>query len=170
MIVIPPGRYSLWQGFDLILRQELSLGIGGIIHLSGDNGSGKSSFLRRLLIPRLQEIKPDIYQLYFEQQSALQLFSVKAHAAFQKPPRQINNEEQMTDYLLDNLELAMRKQSRPVILMIDESPRLESIISRVRQHPVCIVFASHHSRIQDARSISFNPINPGLSEASCHDG
>ncbi|MDZ4182589.1 MAG: hypothetical protein U1B83_06915 [Candidatus Cloacimonadaceae bacterium] len=152
------------------MRQELSLGIGELIHLSGDNGSGKSSFLRRLLIPQIQAQQADIYQLYFEQQSALQLFSVKAHAAFQKPPRQINNEEQMTTYLLDNLELAMRKQSRPVILMIDESPRLESIVERVRQHPVCIVFASHHSKIQDARSISFMPINPSLSEASCHDG
>jgi len=75
---------QIWPGFRLELPAPLEFQTGFRYHLRGLNGSGKSSFLSRVLLPRLIG-NVSYYNLYFEQQMSLQLDAVRAYAALCKP-------------------------------------------------------------------------------------
>ncbi len=121
MLIIPPGRRCLYKDFELDIPEALHLVTAQRYLILGANGSGKTSFIRHILIPALWEDPERQYILYVEQQMRGQLLALKAHAVYDDYQDQVNDEAGAVDYLLFDLRRCLQRQRRPVMLIIDES-------------------------------------------------
>jgi ABC-type dipeptide/oligopeptide/nickel transport system ATPase subunit len=154
MIQLPAGKREIWPGFTLNLPQSLEFAPGSSYHLKGANGSGKSSFIHRILLPALQD-RDDLYILCLEQQMHLQIYALSAIAAIFKPEYSIRNEEDVWRYLWD--DLASRADSFPVYVIADEAHQLK--IPAAPERPVCLIYSSHQYQQEKARIIEFVQID-----------
>jgi len=164
------GRYEIWDGFTLELPRSLHFEYGNIYKLVGGNGSGKTSFINRLLLPALRENWDERYLLVLQQQMFRQLYVIKAHAALSKYPVPIRTERDAVNYMLHDLEQAQAKAPRPVFAILDESPTPDKFISalRSRKEPFCAVFCSHNQIIiSDLNYIGFE--KAGTSGSMVHE-
>ncbi len=157
MTVIPAGKHLLWQQFNLEICCSIAFEQGKHYHLQGENGSGKSSFINRILIPRLKE--SGCYILLFEQQMALQLHAIKAHAAIFSPGRRIVSEQDVISYLLDDLKATYMNKPRDVYIIADESHELMMLSECSIPH--CLIYTSHHLVLENAVNIEFSLVDPG---------
>jgi ATPase subunit of ABC transporter with duplicated ATPase domains len=166
---IDEGLLQVWPEFALDIKSGLDFNPGEFYHLSGANGSGKSSFITRILIPRLLA-GPTAYVLYLEQQMRYQLWSVKSYASMIQPRREIKTEADAVTYLLGNLESALARESRPCYVILDESHHTREVRERLKQGfgDVCLIYTSHERVPDTARVISFTSINPSLSEVNAN--
>jgi ABC-type ATPase involved in cell division len=89
VIRLESGTYPVWDDFSLELTSDLTFSSVALYYLHGANGSGKSSFIERLLIPSLRNQR-DIFLLYFEQQMHFQIQAVKAYASIMPPRKEIH--------------------------------------------------------------------------------
>ncbi len=165
-MLIEPGRYDVWPDFSLSVSSALEFLAGGRYHLQGANGSGKSSFLSRVLLPRLRS-RADVFALYFEQQMRYQLPAMKAYASLLPPHRLIGKEADAVQYLLDDLLACVKQESRPIYVLVDESPQAPLIrdFLSIEIPSACLVFSAH-TNIMPARPILFTPRSNILSEIS----
>ncbi len=169
--VIKSGTYQIWKEFSLNLPLDLTFSVGLSYLLQGNNGSGKSSFIRKLLIPYLQNCADKQYVIYIEQQIQSQFIAVKANALLRKTGIEINSPEAMITYLFRSLSCKQLHQPRPLIIILDEVPYLtllEEQLSTLKTFQPCII-ASTHLETQrflpdDARSILFREIDNAKSE------
>ncbi len=67
LLEIPRGRVRLYRKLELRFPEALSLYHGYRYWITGDNGAGKSSFLRHVLLPALQVLKPSPHLSYIPQ-------------------------------------------------------------------------------------------------------
>lgn len=165
-MIITAGTHLIWPGFKLENSEAIELQLGSIYHLRGANGSGKSSFIKQLLLPTLLAKRQDHYIIYLEQQMHKQLYALKAGAALAAYPQQIECEADAVDYLLHDLGAALQLQSRSVYAICDESPCLQHFITRLQQMnvPSCVLFSSHEPNPGlSNRCIDFAPLNQQLS-------
>lgn len=121
MLSIPAATYPCWPGFDLLLETDLVFTGKRVIYLSGSNGSGKSSFITKVLLPKVKVTATPCYTIYLEQLFHLQAYSIKAEAALKHPEKRLLSNADCLAYLLNDLELAQKKQLRPVLAFADES-------------------------------------------------
>lgn len=119
LIQLCKGTFPLWNAFELELVADLEFKSGKVYHLDGRNGSGKSSFIRKCLLPRIMEKR--IGYLYLEQQMHTQLSAIKANAALANYPESIHSEAEAVDYLLYDLEKCHRKAEQACFVIWDES-------------------------------------------------
>lgn len=164
---ISSGSYRVWEGFSLSFDRDLDLIRGNSYMLRGENGSGKSSFLKQILIPALVLQASSQYLLYFEQQMMRQLYAIRADAALKNYPKALKTEEDCIHYLLDDLAKALAKQTRPVYALIDESAHLEYICRKLQglSSDLILIFADHHHQPSTGvtEHIDFIPQSPYLS-------
>lgn len=141
---IKQGIYQVWPGFSLELKQDI-LFKPGVYQLQGENGTGKSSLYKKLLLPALQAESDKLYILYIEQMMKGQFYALKAHAALSGYTGRINTESECVDYLLQNLEKALAQNKIPVFAMVDESTALKHILDRLQvlQPDFTLIFSSH---------------------------
>lgn len=101
MLTIPRGRYPVRPSLTVHLDGPLELSPGRFWIIAGDNGTGKTSFVKAVVLPRVLEHlrrsrptrpwwkksapAPEMTEsgllLYVDQEFGLQYYSVKAHAA-----------------------------------------------------------------------------------------
>lgn len=164
-MLIEAGSYPIWQDFTLWVEYELEFRQGGFYHLTGQNGSGKSSFISQLLLPRLLAL-PHRYVLYLEQQMHLQLFTVKAFSAMNKANPILADESMATQFLLKDLKKSFDQVPRDSYLIMDETLYIDSHLAYVRQYlqTCCIIYTSHQSIQPEAESIIFEPVSVELSK------
>jgi ABC-type multidrug transport system ATPase subunit len=160
MIECKSGRHQVWSEFALNIRTPLRFEQGCRYHLHGDNGSGKSSFINRILLPLLKD--SSCYILLFEQQLALQLHAIKAHAAIFNPKRSILNESDMIRYLYDDLAIAYLQHPKDTYIISDESHYPELLLRCSTHH--CLIYTSHNVFVDNAQQVRFDLVNPELSE------
>jgi hypothetical protein len=143
--IIPASDYQVWTDFKISFNNDLSLTTGNIYSLKGNNGSGKSSFIRKILIPYLQKNPQNQYVMYIEQQVQSQLDAVKSYTAMQKPPVRIETTEEMTTWLMANLKDSVQKAPRPVFLILDECSisNINLITSGFEANQICFLYVSH---------------------------
>lgn len=163
MLKLKAGRRQVWQSFALDITDEISFEMNFSYQLCGVNGSGKSSFLQKILVPALQE-QADCYIVYLQQQMHLQLFALKAHAAFKAPGTRINSSTDAAKYLLEDLEKAYAIQPRDIYLIADECPCLEAL--QQLKLPHCLILIDHHERVAAAQTIRFETLNSALSKVT----
>lgn len=156
---------AVWRDFTLDIPQALEFQAGVSYHLQGANGSGKSSFISQLLLPRLLE-DSSCFKLYFEQQMNLQLHAVKAYASIIQPHHTLSGEQDLTLYLLEKLRASYEREARPLYVLVDESPYAGLIHDFLLQYlpSACLIFSSHTNPFPAARQICFNLENPGRSK------
>lgn len=163
MIVVPSGVLSCWQDFSLCLEHNLEFHPGTSYYLSGNNGSGKSSFITQILLPLLQLHKDTLYRIYVQQLFHKQGYAIKAHAAIHKPNLKLRSEEDCLQYLLNNLQEAFISEQRPVFFIADESHYLPLINSffETLDAPCCLIYCEHgdSSLTSQAKTIVFQPLS-----------
>lgn len=167
-MLLPKGNYPVWENFALTLSADLDLGPG--IHcLSGANGSGKSSLLTRVLLPRLLKT-PAVYCIYFEQQMHVQVTAIKAYASVIKPHRRIKGEADAVDFLLEDLLRAWKKEPRPCYVVMDESLFAERVLDFLQTNlpAFSLVYSAHTELFSADQTIRFQPLSPTRSEVYVH--
>jgi len=165
VLKIEASLHPIWKDFSLRIETCLEFSPGGTYHLNGANGSGKSSFITRLLLPRLL-VLPDIYTLYFEQQMHYQIQTAKAYASLIKPHAEIKTERDTVDFLLNNLRMSVEAENRPCFIVLDESSFQLQINDFLHKHipSCCLIHASHAAPVPATQRICFEPVSPGLSK------
>ncbi|MCB5284925.1 MAG: hypothetical protein LHW45_04965 [Candidatus Cloacimonetes bacterium] len=165
---LPKGDYPVWDSFALTLSADLALG-PGIHYLSGANGSGKSSLLTRVLLPRLLKT-PAVYSIYFEQQMHVQVTAVKAYASVIKPHRRICGEADTVDFLLEDLLRAWKNEPRPCYVVMDESLYAERVLDFLQAHlpAFSLIYSAHTALFSADQTILFQPLSPTRSEVYVH--
>lgn len=163
-MLISKGDHQVWEGFALSLSADLSFG-PGIHYLQGANGSGKSSFITRVLLPRLRQ-NPDRYCLYLEQQMQLQVNAIKAYASVIKPRRMVNSESDTVDFLLDNLIRAHNSVPKTCCVVMDESLFAERVLFFLQSHlaSFSLIYSAHTLRFPADQTITFQPLSPTRSK------
>ena len=150
MITLPAGKREIWPGFTLDLSTALYFQPGASYYLKGANGSGKSSFIHRVLLPELSGRK-DLYVLCLQQQMHLQLYALRAQAAIFKPGFAIRQEADIWRYLWQ--DLAERQDMLPVYVIADEAYNLD--IPQDLQRPLCLIYSSHRYQLEAAQILEF---------------
>ncbi len=161
---IPTGELQIWNNFSLWIEHDLEFETGKTYHLQGNNGSGKSSFLSRVLLPHLQNSSS--YLLYLQQQMHTQLYAVQAYAAVMKPPQILKTEQEVVNYLGNDLVRNYQLSPRPAFVLVDESrfeAELVGIIS-LNCPLTCFILASHHGQPSGATLVRFEPVTPNRSK------
>jgi ABC-type sugar transport system ATPase subunit len=144
--IVPASNCPVWSVFSIEVTKDISFECRRHYQLTGDNGSGKSSFLKRILIPQLLTNPSQQYVLYIEQQIQSQFDAVKAYAALQKPPVQISSFEEMVDFQLQTLSEQLKVQDRPCFIILDEcqfTQRIVQTLSRLKIKQYCLLYVSH---------------------------
>ncbi|HOY84979.1 MAG: hypothetical protein PHG32_04455 [Candidatus Cloacimonetes bacterium] len=167
-MLLPKGDYRVWDDFALTLTADLGFR-PGIHYLSGTNGSGKSSLLTRLLLPRLLNTN-SVYSVYFEQQMQLQVTAVKAYASVVQPRRKINSEADTVDFLLDDLLQAWQSEPRPCYVVMDESLFAERVLDFLQANLLAfsLIYSAHTALFSADQTILFQPLSPTRSEVYVH--
>ncbi|HON32055.1 MAG TPA: hypothetical protein PLE41_00690 [Candidatus Syntrophosphaera thermopropionivorans] len=165
MIRLESGTYPIWDDFSLELTSDLTFSSVALYYLHGANGSGKSSFIERLLIPSLRNQK-DIFLLYFEQQMHFQIQAVKAYASIMPPRKEIHNEMDTVDYLLNNLLFNYSQEPRPCFIVMDESPYELKIYEFIKQYipDYCLIYSAHSELLPATKTLEFIPVSPSFSK------
>lgn len=168
---IEASRRQIWPEFSLDITSDIQFSPGRIYHLDGPNGGGKSSFITRLLLPRLLE-RQDIYTLYFEQQMHHQIQTVKAYASIFPPHREINAEAQTVRHLLEDLKKNLASERRPCYVVMDESHQEKQVYDFLQtlDSDYCLIFSSHDLSLPEAERIVFEPVSPVLSKVYVPQG
>ena len=164
--LIPKSIYTIWSDFRLEIQHDIKFETGCCYHLKGQNGTGKSSFIKKILIPLLQNQTSEQCILYLEQQVQSQFDAIKAHAALQKPSVHINTVDGMFDYQLKQLSFQLDTEPRPVIIILDEtifSDLINPWLSKTGIESICLVYISHQdfvfSGFTKVKEIAFKPIS-----------
>lgn len=168
--LIKASTNNVWSDFKIEVTADLVFEAGSIYQLDGDNGTGKTSFIKKVLIPEIL-LNPDRqYLMYIEQQIQSQFDVVKAYAALQKPAVQIHTFTDMVDYQLYKLSQQLITQSKPCFIIIDESSLLTRIVqtlSRLKVKQYCLVYVSHQKCEipvnKEILHLKIESINTGLS-------
>ncbi len=157
--------YQVWKSFSLQFDNKISFENGMTYRLSGSNGSGKSSFIKRVLIPELQ--KSQIRYLYVEQQVQNQLYAIKADAAIKKYAYSINDDGSVVDYLLQSLIEAEPDYNNPCVFILDETQHYQKVYDFIYTTgmPFVVVIVSHQELLESIqyKSIHFELQIPSLS-------
>lgn len=161
--MIKAGYYQVWPDFALEIGSDLSFEQGKSHQLQGANGSGKSSFIQKLLIPALRARK-GAYIVYIEQQMHLQLFAIKAHAAFHAPGLRISTPSDAAMYLMQDLKKAYAANPGDIYIVSDECPCLHLL--QALKLPHCLIVIDHHEVLPGAEQIRFEAQNQNLSKVS----
>lgn len=172
-ITLPAGRYPLYQkerggGIILELREDFILRCGEVWLLTGDNGLGKSSFVRRTLLPAARSENGDSPLVcWFEQDFQLQCEAIRARAAALGKPIPANEESAMTA-LLDDFAAAAGEE-REVLYLFDEAemyaaiPGLDTRLAP--RHTLLLISHSDDTlaRYPQARRLNFTAQGGGVS-------
>jgi hypothetical protein len=174
--IIRPNLYSPWKNFLLEIKESITLETGNCYHLSGNNGAGKTSFIRKVLIPFLQQSPYQQYILYVEQQIQSQFDAIKAYASIRKPEVKINDTQEMITYQIRTINELQRFEPRPLMVILDEPTNPEIFMkwfSQVTLNSLCLLYVSHSDVEYDCRLnhflISFVPRNPNHTLITCHE-
>jgi Cdc6-like AAA superfamily ATPase len=144
--ILKAGNYNVWKDFSIEVGSDIALETGKSYQFTGANGSGKSSFIKKILIPFLQKDPEQQYVLYVEQQIQSQFDAIKSYAALQKPAVQLTSFRDMLDYQFKQLSLKIKQNPRPCLIILDECNQLNEVKSKLNKldrSNYCLVVVSH---------------------------
>lgn len=159
MITIPRSRLQIWPGFCLDISDDIHFHCPGSYYLKGNNGSGKSSFINRVLLPAIKD-RNDLHLIVLQQQMHMQLYAMRAWAAMHYPERRVADESDVWDLL--SYDLASLKDDKALVVIADEARNL--IIPEGLKRPVCLIYSSHDQKYESHHILEFRPTSAYESE------
>ncbi len=159
--------YPIWENFRLELSQTIELYAGKIYHLQGSNGSGKSSFIRKCLIPALKT--KGIPYIYLEQQMRAQIFALMADAALSEYKSPLQTEADAIEYLLFKAEQNRAVNSLALVCICDESAysqRVYQVLSEKGWDFAMLIVAHDHPDFEEVTEWQTKLLHPMLSSLS----
>jgi len=173
IINIPASLNILWQDFELHIEKDIVLKTGITYHLTGNNGSGKTSFIKKILIPLLNVNPQHQYILYVEQQIQNQFYALKAYSSLSKTSKHLSTFNEMVMYQLNDLKNMLLKDDRPVMLILDEfdiTDEVKQTVYELEKNEICILYISHKPCLFDKKdnmvNLSFIRTTPTQSKVS----
>jgi Cdc6-like AAA superfamily ATPase len=168
--VLTKSVYPVWDSYSLSIVEDIILKTGESYRLIGNNGTGKSSFIKKILIPTLQSNTEDQYIIYIEQQVQSQLNAIKSYSMFHNSASEINTVSEMILYYFNSLKQSIAQNDRPIIIILDECfeiELIESLLSEFNKHQYCLIYVSHSELDSvcgsECKEISFEQVNNQLS-------
>ncbi|MDD2332002.1 MAG: hypothetical protein PHI68_05050 [Candidatus Cloacimonetes bacterium] len=160
------GRYRIWQDFELELIQDLILEPGVCYLLTGANGSGKSSFLKRCLLPGLK--LGGYCYLYIGQQLDTQLYVCKADSAFSQSRINVKDGSSMVEYLFERLAEVLAQENPGICyIVLDEYYEYRQVLDYLEDLKIsCCLIAVSHASFEcsyPVKELSFVPQSLNLS-------
>ena len=152
---IPAFKHAVWQDFAIDILSDLILETDKVYQLVGANGAGKSSFIKKILIPAIQSNPDNQYILYIEQQIQSQFDAVKSYAALQKPSARLKTFGEMIEFQIKQLSKSIAVAPRPCMIILDECNLRSEIISKLARFKIkeyCLVVVSHQEIENDMRA------------------
>ncbi len=143
---IPSGKYKLWNSLELSLETDFSVSTGEVHQIKGMNGSGKSSFLKQLLLPYLRTNPGGQYVMYIEQQVQSQMDAITAYSDLHRHPGQIQSTADLLKYQFFLLKESLAMQTRPCIIIADECSNMNELLEGIQQlgfDNTCLIFVAH---------------------------
>ena len=172
-IVIPADNYRIWERLTLSVPEPLDFTLGQHYLLIGDNGAGKSSFIKRVFLPAFEAQADRRFLLFYVTQDFLmQFYAIKAHAAYhQREKSAIHSPEAAIAYLYDCYRAALH-DGAALAAVFDESEavvRLRPLIEEIAALRSMIVVITHQQELMEAlpnaKRLEFRRLNSQRSEA-----
>ncbi len=172
MITIPGGDYRVFKQLELQLPCDISFNTGDTCFITGDNGLGKTSFLKNILIPEIQKAIPEknLLLFYVEQDFTLQFYAIRAYAAaaggMQVGFRRFG---EAISYMADIFSRFATEKEYTVFLVFDEIEiyeRFSDVLERLKNMNKIVVMITHSPRtlrsVPGCRIIRFSQVSKTL--------
>ena len=172
-IIIPADDYRIWERLTLSVPESLDFTLGQQYLLVGDNGAGKSSFIKRVFLPAFEAQADRRFLLFYVTQDFLmQFYAIKAHAAYhQREKSAIHSPEAAIAYLYDCYRAALN-DGAALAAVFDESEavvRLRPLIEEIAALRSMIVVITHQQELMEAlpaaKRLEFRRLDSQRSEA-----
>ena len=172
-ILIPADNYRIWERLTLSVPEPLDFTLGQQYLFVGDNGAGKSSFIKRVFLPAFEaQADRRFLLLYVTQDFLMQFYTIKAHSAFhQREKSAIHSPEAAIAYLWDCYRSALNDDAA-LAAVFDESEavvRLRPLIQEIAALRSMIFVITHQHELIEAlpaaKRLEFRRIDPQRSEA-----
>ncbi len=172
-IVIPADNYRIWERLTLSVPEPLDFTLHRQYLFIGDNGAGKSSFIKRVFLPAFEaQADRRWLLLYITQDFLMQFYAIKAHSAFhQREKSAIHSPEAAIAYMYDCYRNAL-KDDAAIAAVFDESEavvRLRPLIEEIATLRSMILVITHQQELMDAlpnaKRLEFRRLDPQRSEA-----
>ena len=176
-ITIPPDNYPLWEHLTLSVPQTLTFALRRQYLLVGDNGAGKSSFIKRVFIPAFErQADQRLFLWYVSQDFLMQFYAIKAHSALhQREKSAIHSPEAAIAYLFDCYRNAL-KDGAAIAAVFDESEAVVSLrplIEEIAALRSMMLVITHQQEVMNAlpnaKHLEFRRLDSQRSEARLYD-
>lgn len=140
--------YQVWHDFRIKLSSEIKFEPNYLYLFTGDNGAGKTSFLRKVILPELQKSK-EFFPAYLSQDFAHQYYSIKAYSVYDNNNSVVNNFSEAINYYLQRLSNDISKD-KIIFLMLDEAEvyhKLKELTTPLKNHQVIFLLITHNPEI-----------------------
>ncbi len=135
--------HQVWPDFSIEQTADIVFQ-AGVYRLNGENGSGKSSFYKKVLLPALRE-DGGFYIVYLEQMMKGQYYALKAHAALSGWQSGLHSQKDCVDYLLYDLSKALERLQRSIFAIADETSCLNQVWEKLKAlgQDFTLIYSSH---------------------------
>ena len=167
-ITINSGNYKIWDFLDLYLPEKIEFQKDNNYFITGDNGLGKSSFIKKVLIPEiLSENNKNILLFYIAQDFNLQFYAIKAYSASRKgEKKKVNTFEDALNYMLDNFLSSIKRETDSIFFIFDEIEvysKLAGVMKKINNLNKISVTVTHNNdnleNISTEKQINFSKIS-----------
>jgi len=163
-IIIKKGEYDLNKNLSIIISKDIEFIFGNTFFLVGENGIGKTSFIEKLLIPKLIELnnkKNNFFIFYASQDFTIQYYVIKSYYN-----GLLNKKINMSSFnnvinFIKNEFLSLNKKIFFILDEIDQYTDLLNFIKNIQfNNNYCIVLVSHKIRnIKNSKKVFFHEIS-----------
>ena len=153
-IAIPADDYRIWERLTLSVPEPLDFRLHQQYLFVGDNGAGKSSFVKRVFLPAFEaQADHRLLLFYITQDFLMQFYAIKAHSAFhQREKSAIHSPEEAIAYMYACHRRALQEDTA-LAAVFDESEavvRLRPLIEEIATLRSMILVITHQQELMDA--------------------
>lgn len=173
LIELTKGEYKLNNSISAKITSDIIFQYGLTYLLNGDNGTGKSSFLKNILVPQIDKIATNNFLLFHtEQDVALQFYVIKSYYKGLKKSKKIFS---TFEYGLQNLKEEFLTfnlyKNKQIVFILDEIDQYVDINEFLKDLPIentTLILATHNKQKlwtkENFITLNFKKINLELTE------
>lgn len=140
------GTYELNPAMKIQIQDDIHFEFNKKYSISGENGCGKSSFIRNILYTNISNsCKGKIQYIYFDQEILSQYYYVKAYVSM-KEHKKINT---ISDFIKKTIELHKANNiynSKKLVIVLDETDKYidtQDILLQIANYEYSLINVTH---------------------------